>query len=232
MRRVKSVALIGNGTIDEPLWFDVNRHDLVIRFNACKHFGKITGRRADIVVFVNTGRSGQKLALEADSVDLGAVAAAKEFWFSAASDVIVDQIASNPTTADAPTHKDHPGDWVDFSEDLKRMRCNSKPNSFIEGEYFFGAQALLKDHGAKPGTRPSTGFLTLYKVRQTWKPERISLFGFQHKGWPGHPWDAEKSAIAAMQDVSYWSVGSKANAFFAGASSRFHAAMIAPLTRR
>ena len=114
MRGVNSVALIGNGKIDERLWFDINRHDLIVRFNACKHFGVTTGRRTDVVVFVNTGFSGQKLALERDAVDNAAIAAAKEFWFSAPAEVIAHEFVNNPTNQDAPTYRDHPGDWMSF----------------------------------------------------------------------------------------------------------------------
>jgi Glycosyltransferase family 29 (sialyltransferase) len=225
MRGVNSVALIGNGKIDERLWFDINRHDLIVRFNACKHFGVTTGRRTDVVVFVNTGFSGQKLALERDTVDNAAIAAAKEFWFSAPADVIAHEFVNNPTNQDAPTYRDHPGDWIDFSDDLQRHRCVGRPCSFIESEHFFGAQNLLKAHGAKNGTRPSTGFLALYKIRNTLRPSRVSLYGFQHFGWPGHPWDAEKSAIDAMPEVCRRETGSRANAYFTEAGRRYRTAL-------
>src|SRR4051812_39053817 len=74
------IAVVGNGLVDQAMRYDIDAHHLVVRFNSCQNYG-MSGRRTDILVIVNTGPQGKRLAWESGVINADALESAKEFWF-------------------------------------------------------------------------------------------------------------------------------------------------------
>ena len=79
-RRRIHIAVVGNGPVDPAVRFDIDAHHLVVRFNSCQNYGS-SGWRTDILVIVNTGPQGQRLAYEPGAINAEALVSAKSSGF-------------------------------------------------------------------------------------------------------------------------------------------------------
>jgi hypothetical protein len=181
------IALVGNGIVRAEQGPEIDAHDLVVRFNSCRHYGT-TGYRTDVLVLINTGPAGRQLAREGDAINPAALAAARSFWIAKSADVAAAEFerAHERPTWDGP--------WDHASEIVERL-IGSRPWRCLGANTFHAAQKLLLRHGASEAHQPSTGMLVLCHAKQTFWWPRITLFGFNHEGWSGHPWNAERSLI-------------------------------------
>lgn len=181
------IAAVGNGPIDPRYASVIDAHDMVVRFNTAHHFGT-TGRRIDVLVLVNTGGSGQRMHEIDGYINPAALAGAREVWIARHPEVIAAQRA-NPIN--------DPLSWVDHSDAIVAKLLKGKRWRFIDAEDYLEAHSTLKTFGALDTHEPSTGMVTLFHLRRTIKRPRVTLFGFTHEGWHGHPWEAERAYVAA-----------------------------------
>lgn len=186
------IALVGNGPVAEAA-DRVDDHDLVVRFNRCTSYAGCSGRRVDVLCIVNTGLPGAEFAENASAIDQTALREARRFWLPKAPDLVA-RYASTP--------KGHL--WKDYSAEIVERRLAGRPWEFLPPQTFDDAQAALRAHGADVESEPSTGMLVLFHLRRDFPSSKVTLFGFTHQGWRGHPWDAERRLIASWNDwVSY-----------------------------
>lgn len=188
------IGVVGNGPIKAELSELIDRHDLVVRFNSCQNYGD-AGRRTDILVLVNTGPAGKILARDDKAINEDAFTSAKKIWIAKDPTLIAAQILKYPHDAEM---------WEDCSEELIHNRLRSKPWQFLSPKIYHSAIYDLKKYGANDHDQPSTGILTIFNIRHTlirrFSPCILTLFGFTHEGWAGHPWDAEKALIDAQSN--------------------------------
>lgn len=185
------IGVVGNGPIDPGLHETIDGHDLIVRFNSCQNYGH-TGRRTDILVLVNTGPAAKLLAQNKASIHEEALSSAKRIWLAKEPNLIAAQRLKYPEDAEL---------WEDCSEELIHNKLRSKPWQFVSSKIYDSTMHELKKYGANDRHDPSTGILAIFNIYHTlmtrFPPCVLTLFGFTHEGWTGHPWDAERTLIDA-----------------------------------
>lgn len=187
----RRVAVVGNGKVALRHADEIDSHDFVIRFNACSNFG-LSGLNTDLLVLVNTGLSGMRLARNAGEINPVALHAAKSFLFARAPDLIALQRDRRPIPPDAEDQFL----WTDFSAEIIESHIRKRKWKFLPSSLYWRAQKSLEAFGATEDHEPSTGMLALFHLREKLRPQRITLYGFTHQGWPGHAWEAERALVA------------------------------------
>jgi hypothetical protein len=183
------IAVIGNGPVDSRSSAEIDAHDLVIRFNACRHYGR-AGRKIDVLVLSNTGSPATKFARHDKAINREALASAKSFWLARAPELVsAERIL-------------HPGDsrcWVTCDEEIIHKCVGNRPWQYIPAETYRLAKRNLDRYGARFDDHPSTGMLALFHIRRALRRRfrscRATLYGFTHQGWYRHPWAAERALI-------------------------------------
>ena len=183
-RRRIHIAVVGNGPVDPAVRFDIDAHHLVVRFNSCQNYGS-SGWRTDILVIVNTGPQGQRLAYEPGAINAEALVSAKEFWFPYSQDLIETVMLDSR----------EPLLWSNFTPDIVAQRLEGRPSKTFSTTEYWASRRLLMDLGAGTEQRASTGMQTLFHIRENYQPCRVTLYGFSHTGWDGHPWNAERALV-------------------------------------
>jgi hypothetical protein len=181
---MKRIAIIGNGSIlfgDFGVKYDIDAHDLVIRFNSCANYGR-TGRRTDVLILINTP-NGRRFGRTHGAIDERALASAAEFWFPYSPDLIESIRCEDPRR------------WCDVSADLIARLVVDRPWHHMEAEIYREALKALRKAGASADKSPSSGLLCLYHLQKHFSPCRVTLYGFTHEGWSGHDWKAEREII-------------------------------------
>lgn len=176
--------MVGNGDVPQYYSQKIDANDMVIRFNTCANYGN-SGVRTDALVLVNFGESGRRLAWE-DCIDPDALASAREFWIP------------NPPSILPEDRRRHPCE--DYTADLIARRIGERPWKYLHADAYWEAQAALARLGASRCTRVSTGMQTLFHMRRFIPSSLVTLYGFSHEGWDGHPWEAERKQIDQWED--------------------------------
>jgi len=185
----KQIVIIGNGTPTEGSAERVDAGDLVIRFNDCRSYG-VAGTRTDIVAVCNTGRPAHRM-IDGDGWRMHpAVMQADAIWCvrdsSKFGELSVRLAASHPELSDF---------CDDRTEDFQRFAADS-------GKAFYALPRSCHDRldrelatlGSHDHIAPSSGLLVIAHILETVaKPgDRVLLVGFNHEGWDGHPFAAER----------------------------------------
>jgi hypothetical protein len=183
-KQKKRIAVVGNGEIpknDAGIKYDIDSQDIVVRFNSCANY-IYTGRRTDVLMLINTP-NGRWFGRDRGAIDDRALASAKEFWFPYSPDFIEN------------IRQEDPRRWCDISDDLIERLVNERPWRYVEQEIYWAALDALRKAGASNDKSPSSGLLCLYYLQKHFSPCRVTLYGFTHKGWIGHDWNAEREII-------------------------------------
>lgn len=188
------IGVVGNGPIEANLCESIDHYDIVIRFNSCQNYGN-TGRRTDVLVLVNTGPAGKMLACQNEAINEEALFSAKKIWIAKEPSLIAAQRLKYPKDAEL---------WEDYSDELINNKLRSKTWQFLSPRVYHSAIHSLKKYGANDQHDPSTGILAIFNIYHTlstmFSPCVLTLFGFTHQGWIGHPWDAERALIDAQSN--------------------------------
>jgi hypothetical protein len=201
---LKRIALVGNGVVDSSAGNVIDAHDLVVRFNACTSCGS-AGERTGVIVLANAGHPGRAFASGETPINAGALRSDPCFWL--AKPPLIHSIerrrhrAYKVLVARKPWY--YPHTWDDYTDAIVE-RIGSRPWSCIEALTYWQAMGALVVRGASSLQMPSSGMLALFHIRRRLWPARVTLFGFSHQGWDGHPWEAERAQVSEWRDwVNY-----------------------------
>lgn len=184
------IALVGNGPISNDCSNDIDAHHFVIRFNSCPNYGD-TGYRTDILVLTNTGPPARGFAYGQSPIGSRALASTRKVWFTYSPELVATaSVGSDPET------------WTEYSREIVARHNFEGRWRYLDPQIYWAAQSKLSNLGAAAYSRPSSGMLTLFHIRKHFRWPRVTLYGFTHEGWPGHPWQAEKSLIESVW--SHW----------------------------
>jgi hypothetical protein len=185
-----TIAVVGNGPVspgDNGIKYDIDAHDLVVRFNSCANYRR-TGKKTDFLVLINTP-NGRRFGRQQGAIDKCALESAKEFWFPYSPTLIASIADQNPSR------------WQDVSDDLISRLVKNRPWRYIDAEIYWAAMNTLKMMGASPDKTPSTGLLCLFYLEKHFNPCKVTLYGFTHEGWSGHAWNAEREIIDNLGEM-------------------------------
>ncbi|MBS7534536.1 Urease operon accessory protein [Ancylobacter sonchi] len=186
------ILLVGNGSVDPCAIPRLDDFDRVIRFNDCRNFASAPGR-TDVVAVCNTGRPARQMSASVAWRRHPAAAAAREIWsvrppllFAAARARIV---------------REHP-DLTDLCDDytdafVAFCHATGKRHLTLDEEAHRAAAAALARLAPGAYVTPSTGLIVIEHLLRHHREARIALIGFDHSGWSGHPFAAERRLVDA-----------------------------------
>jgi hypothetical protein len=182
-------AIVGNGPVTSDIAAQIDGCDFVIRMNLCTSHGDWTGTRTDCIALGNIGEHAASI-MRAESnphiVDVPEVWLGHNPLLHAEIAEAVEKISA--TTASY---------FDDFSilasgPDFSRKRLHIL-------DYYTGAalMAKLRAHQEMPFLLASVGMSVIEEVVQVLAQpgDLVLVAGFTHRGWWGHPWDAERAVI-------------------------------------
>ena len=181
------IALVGNAPVSPQLAREIDAHEQVIRFNRCLNFGD-AGTKTDVLVLCNTGGSAKAFVDYPAWLNWDAIRAAGEVWFP-----------SHPETL--PPCEDRDAHNFNFGPQLAGM-LDGKPWQYLPADLQRLRWKALDPFKPEKGKQPSTGLTVMVylgSTRRILNRLRVSLYGFSHEGWEGHPWAAEKAYVDAQR---------------------------------
>lgn len=188
LRRLRTVAIVGNGPVESFQSGEIDAHDLVVRFNGCRNYG-VSGHRTDYLVLANTGEPARQFAFDPLGLHAQAVEAAGRILLARPPDLVASELRRFPDDREY---------WETFDQDLI-SRIRHKRWAYMRANVYRKSRAVLRLYGAKKADQPSTGILAIFHIAQQLRrrmlPSSITLYGFTHQGWDRHPWNAERQLI-------------------------------------
>lgn len=163
--------------------------DLVIRFNDCRSLGR-GGSRTDVVAVCNTGRPAHGMVRQRSWREMPAVASAAEIWCVRDSGKFAELKASL-----APDLDDF---CDDYTAEFARFAAETgKIHKVIPRRHHDRIDIELKKIRSEDYIVPSSGLMAIaYVIEEAANPgDGVMLAGFDHQGWSGHPFDAERVLV-------------------------------------
>ncbi|QMV26114.1 hypothetical protein GRI33_03885 [Brucella sp. BO3] len=103
---------------------------------------------------------------------------------------------------DQPEEFPWPG-YVDFTAEVIEKLVGER--SYVKFPPTIWRQLTidLRKLGAEQIMAASTGALILAYLVRAFPKSEITLYGFSHEGWHGHPWEQEKILASSFPNVRY-----------------------------
>ncbi|OJF97819.1 Urease operon accessory protein [Pararhizobium antarcticum] len=184
--------IVGNGEIGPEHAAAIDAADLVVRFNDCRSYGA-GGTRTDIVAVCNTGRPALSMLGGGTWKTNAAVRRASEIWCTRAPEKFKalrgDLAVRHPSLEDF---------CDDYSAGFSAFAAATGRRLFqMPAEAHAAVDDRLSATGAEPYVVPSSGMLVIDEIldRRAMPGDRVTIAGFGHQGWAGHPFAAEKRLV-------------------------------------
>ncbi|MFC3075442.1 Urease operon accessory protein [Shinella pollutisoli] len=189
----RRIVIVGNGDIPEGVAEAIDGADLVIRFNACRSAGR-GGLRTDVVAVCNTGRPALAM-LGGGWQSLETVRQARAIWCVRAPEKFA--------ALRGPLSERHP-DLDDFCDDhtlgfTTFAQLTGRALRIVPPAVHDRLDAALSAHAPPAYVVPSSGLVVIADVLDNLAADGddVTLAGFGHQGWPGHPFAAERLWVEA-----------------------------------
>jgi hypothetical protein len=187
---VRNVLIVGNGDVGEGVAALIDAAGFVVRFNDCNSYG-LGGIRTDVVAVCNTGRPAKEMLDSSEWSNRPAVVAASQIWsvrdpakFAALRPLLA---STHPQLDDFCD--DHTAQFEAF------CTRTGKSHLVIDRTVHEDIDQALSAFGPTPYVVPSTGMIVIAEVLRKFPRDNVTLAGFGHTGWEGHPFAAEKQLI-------------------------------------
>ena len=181
-----SLALVGNAPEIGDHARAIDAAACVVRFNNASGFGGRTGSRVTHLALVNRGGQARAWTEEASFSERAVVRCAGAYLL--------------PFPGLSPT-EDSAHERVCWTVPLT-ARLAGRPVHVLPATLHARARGLLAPRVS--GTpNPSTGFLVALAILEGRSPAQlpIDVYGFGFAGWPGHPWEAERSCFEDWREA-------------------------------
>jgi hypothetical protein len=182
------IAVVANSVFPRDYSREIDESDVVVRFNRCESMTGNSGRKTTVLVLCNTGKSGlfftQKHILDA----IPCFADVRKIWLPRNPGVY----AARKSGFRLFDRSQRVG-CTDHSARIAAM-MGKRGIAIFDSEIHEAVEAKL---GAKDGSMPSTGILTIEFLlsRVVRAGDEIALYGFSHRGIRAHDWNCEKLLI-------------------------------------
>ena len=188
----RNIVIVGNGSAPPCAAAMIDSSDLVIRFNDCRSFHN-TGTRTDIVAVCNTGRPARAMTSSPLWQNHPAVSSASTIW------CVRNGQKFRELRDDL--RESHP-ELDDFCDDMTPdfaafAAATGKALTVIPRDVHDRLDRDLARVGTQRYVVPSSGLLAIgYVLDEIAGPDdTIHVTGFDHQGWDGHPFDAERRLV-------------------------------------
>lgn len=183
--------IVGNGEISQAAGAMIDACDLVIRFNDCRSLGR-GGGKTDVVAVCNTGRPARGMVTSDAWRGSAAVSQASAIWCvrdpRKFSELRAPLMASHPELYDL---------CDDFTPQFAAFSAaTGKAHYVVDRAMHEAVDEELQPHQPGAYVVPSSGLIVIRDVLNTAGPhDTVSIAGFGHVGWSGHPFAAEKRLV-------------------------------------
>lgn len=189
-RMGRKIVIVGNGGVGQECAAGIEAADFVIRCNDCRSY-RPGGGRTDAVAVCNTGRPAKAMLAAAEWRSHPAVAAASEIWC-----VRDPQKFAELRPALARGHPRLDDFCDDYTAGFAAFCAQADKTHVIIGRRAHEAlDKLLTAAGAAPYVVPSTGLIVIGEVLDRNPDADVAIAGFDHSGWDGHPFAAERRVV-------------------------------------
>lgn len=185
------IAFVGNASLSRDFGAEIDRSDIVIRFNLCRNYAAGGGVKADVLALSNTGKTGRRFGRLSTLRRIPCLTPVKQVWLTRnraiydarkAAAFFLDRGRRIANTDYAPriVKKLGPREIVIFGADIQTALDDK-----------------LRKFGAAAGTMPSVGMLAIEYVldKMASGATEIVLYGFTHQGIAEHAWDSERRLV-------------------------------------
>lgn len=188
----RKIAIVGNGVVGGGGAAVIDAADLVIRFNDCRSYGT-GGTRTDIVAVCNTGRPARAMLTSREWRTHPGVVSAAQIWS------VRDPVKFAALRMElALSHPELDDFCDDYTEGFEAFCAHAgKRHVVIDRRIHEALDAALSAANPPPYVVPSSGMVVIGAVLETWPDAEAVLAGFDHVGWEGHPFAAEKKIVDA-----------------------------------
>ena len=188
----QQIVIVGNGEVDEKAARAIDAADFVVRFNDCRNFGA-AGRRTDAVAVCNTGRPARAMTMDDSWRMHPAVVAAREIW--SVRDPQKFAALRQPLQQSHPELDDFCDDHTPAFEAI--ARASQKRHVVIPASVHEACETALSAFESGAHVCPSSGMMVIFDLmeRVDAADATIRLAGFDHAGWHGHPFAAERRFV-------------------------------------
>jgi len=185
----RRVSIVGNGSFSHRDAAIIDHCDLVVRFNDCRSLGE-GGWRTDVVAICNTGRPAASMIRTLSWREHPAVASASEFW--CVRDVL--KFAELKPNLD-PELDDFCDDYT--AEFAMFAAKKNKTLRVIPRHHHDRIDDELRSMSPDKYIVPSSGMMAIAYLlgHASSSGDEMILAGFDHTGWEGHPFAAERMLV-------------------------------------
>ncbi|MDR6103069.1 hypothetical protein QE369_003266 [Agrobacterium larrymoorei] len=190
----RRIVIVGNGEIPQGVADWIDTADVIIRFNDCRSLGA-GGSRTDVVAVCNTGRPGRRMIEDRSWRESPGVKAASAIWS------VRDPVKFSEMEEDIHRHWPELEDFcVDYSAEFAAIASETgKTHLVISRQVHEWLDEELKGLSPEPYVCPSTGLFAIrYMLDAIGEKDELTIAGFCHKGWSGHPFSVEKQLVDAL----------------------------------
>ncbi|MCM2473218.1 Urease operon accessory protein [Rhizobium sp. CG5] len=186
--------IVGNGPVPEGADAVIDAADFVIRFNDCRSFGR-AGQRTDVIAVCNTGRPARNMIGSETWRDSAPVVACSQIW--SVRDPEKFEEMRRPLVLSHPELDDFCDDYTEAFRTFAEGQ--GKVHEVIDRRVHEAMDAALSAHQPPPYVVPSSGMVVIGALldNPAYGQDAISIAGFSHEGWDGHPFAAEKRLVEA-----------------------------------
>lgn len=187
----REIMIVGNGEVPQGAAARIDAADLVIRFNDCRTYGP-AGERTDVVAICNTGRPGKARLASAEWVEHPAVVQAGAIW-----SVRDPEKFESLRPVLAVSHPELDDFCDDYTAEFDALcRTLGKEHVVIGRAVHEALEEQLE--APAPYVVPSSGMIVIAFALATYPDADVTLAGFGHEGWDGHPFDAERRLVERL----------------------------------
>ncbi len=174
------IAIIGNAPVYAQRR-EIDRHDIVVRFNLAPYCGADAGIRTDVLCLVNWSWPGKQFAEQPGSINALAQSRASAFV-----------LMTVPNEIPALLSICEPGTPGDFSQQILDRIVRGRPVTYVSSDVRDTVESELRKNGAPANSLASSGPQIIEMMHRIYPAAKIRIYGFTHEGWYGHAWDAER----------------------------------------
>lgn len=188
----RSIAIVGNGSFSSKDASIIDDCDVVVRFNDCRSVGA-GGIWTDVVGVCNTGRPALSMVRQRSWLENAAVVSATEL------------LCVRDSSKFAELRKNLDPDLNDFCDDYTAEFASfaadtGKAFKTIPRHHHDRIDIEISKITSIKYVVPSSGLMviTYFLEEAAGFGDQILLAGFDHCGWSGHPFDAERLLIEGL----------------------------------